>query len=57
MKSITLCIAMIISAIMLLICYIVSCITTNKIIYKVSTGLVIVSLMFMISFILAYIEY
>ena len=57
MKSIALGIAMIISAIILLICYIISCITTNEIIYKISTGLAVASLMFIVGFILTYIEY
>lgn len=50
MKSIALGIAMIISAIILLICYIISCITTNEIIYKISTGLAVASLMFIMGF-------
>lgn len=49
-------IGIIVSAIMLLICYIISCITTNEIIYKVSTGLAlaVASLMFIIGFSLSY---
>lgn len=57
MKNIALGIAMIISAIMLLICYIISCITTNEIIYKISTGLAVASLMFIVGFVLTYVEY
>lgn len=57
MKSTALGIAIIVSAIMLLICYTISCITTNKIIYKISTGLAVASLMFIMGFVLTYVGY
>lgn len=47
-------IGIIASAIILLICYIISCITTNEIIYKISTGLAVASLMFIMGFSLSY---
>lgn len=57
MKSTALGIAIIVSAIILLICYIISCITTNEIIYKISTGLAVASLMFIMGFVLTYVGY
>lgn len=50
-------IGIIVSAIILLICYIISCITTNEIIYKISTGLAVASLMFIMGFVLTYVGY
>lgn len=47
-------IAIIISAIVLLICYTISCVTTNEIVYKISTGLAVASLMFIMGFSLSY---
>lgn len=57
MNSTALGIAIIVSAIVLLICYIISCITTNEIIYKISTGLAVASLMFIMGFVLTYVGY
>lgn len=57
MKSTALGIAIIVSAIMLLICYTISCITINEIIYKISTGLAVASLMFIMGFVLTYVGY
>ena len=54
MGNAALSIGIIVSAIVLLICYIISCITTNEIIYKISTGLAVASLMFIMGFSLSY---
>lgn len=56
MSNTILGIAIIISAITLLICYTISCITTNEIVYKISTGLAVASLMFIMGFSLSYTE-
>lgn len=47
-------IAIIISVVVLLICYTISCITTNEIVYKISIGLAVASLMFIMGFSLSY---
>jgi|GEM_PF-6729980 len=55
MESAALGIGIIISIIMLLICYTISCVTTNEIVYKISTGLAVASLMFIMGFSLGYV--
>ncbi len=55
MESAALGIGIIISTIMLLICYTISCVTTNEIVYKISTGLAVASLMFIMGFSLGYV--
>ena len=55
MESAALSIGIIISIIMLLICYTISCVTTNEIVYKISTGLAVASLMFIMGFSLGYV--
>jgi hypothetical protein len=56
MSNAILGIIMIISTIILLVCYVISCTTTNEIVYKISTGLAIVSLFIIMSISLSYTE-